>query len=88
MSARPPFRLLDVRWTPRVNLYDVGCYCGAEFSHPANRANVRCPRCGARGSVSEIREQRVPTAREDDRPRPLAARYREPMLPGLEDDRA
>ena len=37
--------LIDVIWTPEVNLLAVNCLCGLFFFWPSNYSVVRCPAC-------------------------------------------
>jgi len=38
--------VVDVRWTPRVNVLVIRCDCQVTFDHPANYAQAQCPACG------------------------------------------
>lgn len=39
--------IIDVDWSPKVNILTIGCQCGNMFKHPANRKVIKCPKCGA-----------------------------------------
>ena len=52
-------RIVDVRWTPVVNMYVVQCECGAKFEHRADRWRATCQKCGASVGVQELRDQDI-----------------------------
>lgn len=52
-------KLIDVYWTPRVNVLLVRCDCGAEFEHPANYGLARCPFC-AQAQLWHVAEPQIP----------------------------
>ncbi len=44
--------ITDGRWSAKVNLLQVWCAStGQGFEHRADRFDVRCPYCNAKGSV-------------------------------------
>jgi hypothetical protein len=47
-------RILDVRWTPAVNVLVITCECGRRFEHLTDRWIVRCP-CGRKTHIEELR---------------------------------
>lgn len=50
-------RISDTKWTPKGNDLTIACLsCHLTFTHPSNRFNVRCPRCGRHGRLGQIRE--------------------------------
>jgi hypothetical protein len=52
-------KLVDVYWTPRINVLVVRCDCSRLFFHPANVATARCPAC-RRTQLWHIAEPQVP----------------------------
>jgi hypothetical protein len=52
-------KLIEVTWTPRVNVLWVRCDCGYLFAHPANIAMARCPACHAT-QLWHIAEPQIP----------------------------
>lgn len=47
-------RIVGARWTPAVNVLDIGCECGRQFEHRADHWIVRCS-CGRSESIEELR---------------------------------
>lgn len=39
-------KIVDVMWTPFVNLLLIRCGCGNKFWHRTDRWRVKCPACG------------------------------------------
>ena len=52
-------KIVDARWTPRVNMLVIVCDCGHEFEHRADRWRVRCP-CGRQGHLAVLRDNIKP----------------------------
>lgn len=46
-------KIIDARWTPRVNMLLIECLCGNRFEHRSDRWIVRCRRCGREGYPAE-----------------------------------
>jgi hypothetical protein len=53
-------KIIDARWTPRVNILKIRCVCGHEFEHRAARRWVRCI-CGHQEDLlfGELRSQTI-----------------------------
>jgi len=49
-------RIVDVRWTPAINMLVIACECGRRFEHRADRWMVRCS-CGRREQIEEMRDR-------------------------------
>jgi hypothetical protein len=51
-------KIVDVKWTPRVNMLLVKCgHCDAVFEHRSDRWTVRCPSCQAQFGLAKMREE-------------------------------
>ena len=37
--------LVNIYWTPIVNMLQIECDCGNHFDYPANYSLVECPKC-------------------------------------------
>lgn len=48
-------KMVDARWSRRVNMLTIQCDCGARFDHPANRRIMQCPKCRRTASVETVR---------------------------------
>ena len=57
--------IIDVVWTPKVNLLVIQCDCGGAFQHPSNRWTVRCPNCNTTQNIALLRDNYA----RDNRPR-------------------
>lgn len=51
--------LVDVFWTPKVNMLVVKCDCGRTFEHRLDCWTVRC-KCGRAENIEVIRCQPLP----------------------------
>lgn len=49
-------KIVDVRWTPQMNILTIECLCGKEFEHRADRWNARCA-CGRSENLGKVRER-------------------------------
>lgn len=38
-------KIIDVRWTPTMNILKIRCDCGKEFERRADKVKVTCPSC-------------------------------------------
>jgi hypothetical protein len=47
-------RIVDVRWTPAINMLVIACECGRRSEHRADRWMIRCS-CGRREQIEEVR---------------------------------
>jgi predicted ATP-dependent serine protease len=54
-----PMRIEDAYWQGDVNHLLIRCGCGERIDQRADRWLVRCPACGHKNNLSEIRERYV-----------------------------
>ena len=52
-------KIIDVFWTPTINMAVIQCVCGNKFGHPLNRWIAFCARCGAKGKIDYLRNEFV-----------------------------
>lgn len=51
-------RIIDAKWTARINILVILCPCKETILHRADRWLVRC-KCGRQGLLRDIRERYV-----------------------------
>jgi hypothetical protein len=39
-------KIVDAKWTPKINYYKIECYCGLIFYQRVDRFKIICPKCG------------------------------------------
>ncbi len=50
-------RIVEAKWTPRVNVLTIECECGKLFDHRTDRWRAKCPKCGTVQDLGDIRER-------------------------------
>jgi hypothetical protein len=50
-------RIMDVRWTNKVNMLIIKCYCGEMYEHRADRWVMQCPHCRKKFNLFQAREE-------------------------------
>jgi len=50
-------RIINAKWTPKVNFLAIKCICGNVFWHRADRWKVKCPECNYGWRLGPMREQ-------------------------------
>ena len=58
--AKSQVKIVDAEWTPQINMMVILCDCGVRFRHRADRWHVRCPQCGRRDHLRELRNRIQP----------------------------
>lgn len=48
-------KIIDARWTPRVNMLMIECNCGNRFEHRADRWIVKCMNCMRQDHLQRMR---------------------------------
>jgi len=59
LDSAPSMKIIDAKWTPKVNLLKIKCSCGEEFWHRADRWTLQCPRCGQREGIVAVRQREL-----------------------------
>ena len=59
-------RIFDAEWTPTINLLRIACVCNKIFDVRADRWIVRCPYCGFRKHLGQLRDEYVERKRSND----------------------
>jgi hypothetical protein len=54
-------KIINARWTERVNILIISCFCGKTFEHPANRQWMRCPSCRRGKNLHDLRREELTT---------------------------
>lgn len=52
-------RIVDVRWTDKVNIAKILCDCGTYFEFPVNRVRVVCPCCDRIGNMHRLKAEEI-----------------------------
>ena len=61
-------RLKDAVWSPLVNWLCIDCdQCKTPFHHRADRWDVKCPICGNKAHLGDLRDQYVKERQAEDR---------------------
>jgi len=50
-------KIIDARWTPRINMLLIKCWCSYEFWHQSNRWRAKCGKCGSENNLGKIRDR-------------------------------
>ena len=57
--SAPSMKIIDAKWTPKVNLLKIKCPCGVEFWHRADRWTLQCPECGHQEGIVALRQREL-----------------------------
>ena len=57
--SAPSMKIIDTKWTPKVNLLKIKCSCGEEFWHRADRWTLQCPECGRQEGIVALRRREL-----------------------------
>lgn len=49
-------KIINARWTPKVNMLIIRCDCGHEFEHRADRWGVKCLNCKRQEHLQRMRK--------------------------------
>jgi len=52
-------KIIDVKWTPSVNIFRIKCDCQYEFDHRADRWKVKCKVCNRVSNIEPLRNEFV-----------------------------
>jgi hypothetical protein len=50
-------KIVDARWTKKINMLVILCACNKTFEHRADRWAVKCPTCSRVAHLHDLREQ-------------------------------
>uniref|UniRef100_A0A6M3K475 Uncharacterized protein n=1 Tax=viral metagenome TaxID=1070528 RepID=A0A6M3K475_9ZZZZ len=59
-------KIIDVTWSPIVNMIRVKCDCGNVFSFRIDRWKVRCYNCNKVENINKLRNNFVKDCKYDD----------------------
>jgi len=52
-------KLIDAKWSPRVNILIIQCDCGSVINHAADKVLIHCVLCRAYKNLHKLREEEL-----------------------------